>query len=227
MLQITKNYVKNKMKTKAIIFDMEGVVIDSEPLWSLSQKVLLEKKGRLYNEEDKAKIAGKSFAEGTLFLKERYDLKEEIEDLILLRKKIIQELFKNKLTFIKGFKEFYLTLNKEYKTCIATSCDDELLSIATNRLKLDQFFKKIFKISDVNNKGKPNPDIFLYAAKKLKVSPEECVVIEDSPAGVEAAKRAGMYCIAITTTFPKESLKNADKIIPDFSEIKLQQGRLK
>lgn len=212
-------------RRKAIIFDMEGVVIDSEPLWSQSQKLFLKKLGKTFDDDDKRLIAGKSFIEGTRILKQRYNLRGELEELMGLRENAIKHLFKSKLVFIKGFREFHSSVSSRFLTCIATSCKDELLQITIEKLQLEQYFDHIFKVSDVGNRGKPQPDLFLYAARTLGVKPSECIVIEDSPHGIEATKRAGMYCIALTTTFPPEKLEGADMIVSSFSEIQLPTGR--
>ncbi len=81
------------------------------------------------------------------------------------------------------------------------------------------FGENIFFISDVGGKGKPEPDIFLYAAKRLQSLVEECVVIEDAPLGIAAAKRAGMMCIALTTTYERAKLLEADVVVDDFAQI--------
>src|SRR5688572_12525569 len=109
--------------------------------------------------------------------------------------------FKDGIPFIEGFLEFYQTVQRQYKTCIATALNGELLAIVEKTLGLSRLFAgDVFSIADVGHVGKPQPDIFLYAVKRLQATAERCLVIEDAPLGIEAAKRAGMKCIALTTT---------------------------
>lgn len=83
------------------------------------------------------------------------------------------------------------------------------------------FENNIFSIDDVGRRSKPDPAIFVYSAQQLGVPPEECIVLEDSPYGIEAARRAGMKCIALTTTLPREQLQAADQIVNFYTDIHL------
>ena len=107
------------------------------------------------------------------------------------------------------------------ETCIATASDDRLILLADEKLGLSKIFGagKIFKISDVGNTSKPDPAIFLYSAARMNRAPEECMVIEDAPHGVAAAKNAGMYCVALTTTRPREELTRADIVVDSYGDI--------
>jgi len=87
---------------------------------------------------------------------------------------------------------------------------------------LSSYFETIISCEDVK-RGKPEPDLFLAAAEKLETPPENCMVVEDSLYGVEAAKRAGMKCIAVTTSFPEEELKKADIIVDNLMEVPLEE----
>ncbi|HYV33427.1 MAG TPA: HAD family phosphatase, partial [Candidatus Limnocylindria bacterium] len=96
------------------------------------------------------------------------------------------------------------------------------LTLIDSRLHIfEAFNNQIFTISQVGNKSKPDPAVFLFAAEKMQSKPAECFVIEDAPRGIEAAKNAGMFCIALTTTFTKDRLTQADIIVDSFKELKL------
>ena len=121
-----------------------------------------------------------------------------------------------------GFREFFENISDKYLTCVATSIDTELLKIADEKLDLARYFpERIFTVADVGGKGKPAPDIFLYVARRIGVLPSDCMVIEDVPLGIEAAHRAGMKCIALTTTYKPDRLQEADYICQGFPDIKL------
>lgn len=213
---------------KAIIFDAEGVVIDSETIWDESQRVFLEKRGIKYNREKlKHLLTGQSMIDGVRTMKKLYGkkLKGAEKDLARERIEITYNLFKTKINFIDGFEKFYKKIKENYQTCIATSINKKLLNYVNNKLNLEKLFdNKIFSIEDVENKSKPDPAIFLYSSKKLKVNPKECLVIEDSPTGILAAKRAGMYCVGIATTYKKDKLKKADQIVSSFSKISIPKN---
>jgi len=207
---------------QAIIFDLDGVIINSEILWDQCSTELLAQYGHSYQRSfTKHLCTGKSFVEGTAIIKQYYRIETDLSRLVDQRKAIIRRLYAEKLAFIKGFPEFinYLQRNRT-ALAVATSCDQELLRIADERLGLSKIFKQhIYTLDHVNQLSKPNPEIFLYTARQLLVQPEAAVVIEDSPNGVQAAKNAGMYCIGLVGTYDKEKLRQADALADSYQEI--------
>lgn len=210
---------------KAIIFDCDGVVIDSEKAWDQSQEIFLERRKLKYNREKiKPLITGQSMINGVKIMKQFYGFTGDNKKLAEERTQIIQELMSNSVGFIPGFLEFYQEIKNKYLTCIATALHRSMLDNVAKNLRLNELFNNnLFSIDDVGGKSKPDPAIFLYAAKQLKVKPNECVVIEDSPNGIMAAKNANIYCIGITTTYPAHLLKQADQIVNSFEEIKIPE----
>ncbi len=208
-----------------IIFDNEGVVVDTEPVWDKEQQIFLGRRGIEYKKERiKHLLSGRSITDGVKILKQEYNLTEDELVLSEERYAIVKNLLKSDIGFIEGFMKFYELVKHKYKTCIATSMDDELLNIIDKKLSLGKIFGgNIYTLKHVSYKSKPYPDIFLYAAKELKSGPDTCLVIEDSPNGIEAARKAGMKCIGLATTYPDEKLKNADFIVKSFSEINMDQ----
>ncbi len=198
---------------------MEGVVIDSEGAWDQAQKILLERRNLIYERDKmKKKLTGKSLSEGISIIKKIYGLEESVDSLLaernVLFKKNIQNIF-----FLKGFLDFYDQI-KDYKKCIATSMDKELLDIVDKKLGLTELFNgNIFSIADVGYVSKPKPDLFIYAANMMHSKPINCLVFEDSPYGIQAAKNAGMKCIALASTYKREMLSQADIIVDSFSQI--------
>jgi beta-phosphoglucomutase len=210
---------------KAILFDAEGVVIDTEDIWDKGAIIFLEKRGIKYDREKvKSLLTGQSMIDGVKIMQNLYveKLTGDVKDLANERLEIIQKLFRTKIKFIPGFLEFYKNVSEKYKTCIATAMNKQLLKNVSEKLNLVSLFNKnIYSIDDVGGKSKPNPEIFLYSAKKLRVKPANCMVIEDAPHGITAAKRAGMYCVGITTTYSSKQLKDADQIVSQFKDIKI------
>lgn len=206
-----------------IIFDAEGVVFDSEAAWDKGQIEFLGRRGIVYEREKlKPFLTGRSLVEGVQVMQGIYGFSGDPEELAKERIAIVSQFFKNGLSFIEGFLEFYRKTHGHYKTCIATALTGDLLATVERTLDLSRLFSgNVFSINDVGNIGKPQPDIFLYAARKLHVPVEHCLVIEDAPLGVEAAKRAGMKCLALTTTYKREMLSAADWIVNGYGEIDL------
>jgi beta-phosphoglucomutase len=206
---------------KALIFDLDGVVINSEPLWDRSQVEFLGRRGISYDIGMKHLITGKSVVEGVRIMQDHYGFGGDPEELARERKQIVGTLFANELAFVDGFLDFFKRY-AAYPSCIATALDAELVAIADRRLGLSALFHRhIYTIADVGMRSKPNPDVFLYGARQLGVLPASCVVIEDSPFGIEAAHRAGMPCIGITTTYDREMLRDAHLVATGYDEITL------
>ncbi|UCH15677.1 MAG: HAD family phosphatase [Bacteroidales bacterium] len=208
-----------------IIFDNEGVIADTEPAWDKEQEIFLGRRGIKYNKErTKHLLSGKSIPDGVRILKKEYNLTGDEIAMSEERYAIIKKLLETDVYFVEGFMDFYRLVKLKYKTCIATSMDEDLLKILDRQLKLSELFRgSIYTLKQVQNKSKPCPDIFLYAANKLNSRPGNCIVIEDSPNGIEAAINAGMKCIGLATTYTGEKLKNADLIVKSFDEIDLNR----
>lgn len=207
---------------KAIIFDLEGVVVDSERHWDTCAVIFLNRHGLKYEREpQKPLLMGKTLEEGVEIWKKTIGLAGNTKKLAQERRDIIRDLYYD-TNFIPGFMEFFLKVKGKYKIGVGTSIERPFLKIIDGRLGITELFKgKVYSIADIGFVSKPNPDIFLHVAKKLKVSAEDCVVFEDSPNGVEAAKRAGMECVAITTTTDPKRLSGADLVIDSWSSGKI------
>ncbi len=209
-----------------VIFDADGVVIDSEKIWDKCQEEFLKRRGFTYDRDRfKHQLTGRSPVEGIQILQEAYGFSGNTKELAQERITLVMEDFRTNLEYVKGFLEFYRTISTgTFKTCVATALDNTLLEIADKRLKISTLFHgNVFSIADVGYVSKPNPDLFLYAARRLDTDPKSCLVIEDSPAGIEAARRAGMKCIALTTTYTRDRLVQADIVVDAFSQIELRE----
>lgn len=209
---------------KAIIFDLEGTIIDTEPIWDECAVEFLRRHGRVYDREaTKHLLMGGSITGGAALLRDQYQLEGDVETLGQERRDIFEQLLQREVTFIPGFETFYDHVKTQYKTAIATSMERRFIKDMDGRLHLTRLFQgQVYSIEDIGFIAKPNPDIFLHAAKQLDVDPAHCLVIEDAPHGVEAAHRAGMQCTAITITTTRERLSPADQIVDHYSEIDLK-----
>ncbi len=203
-----------------IIFDAEGVVVDTEPVWDDGQREFLGRRGIEYDRRTiKPLLTGRSLRDGTVALKQAFDLDGDVDSLATERMEIVRDAFRD-VGFVPGFLEFFERLEGRYKRCIATSMSSDLLAIVDEHLHLLELFDGcVFTLADVENRSKPDPSLFLYAAGRLGSAPADCVVIEDSPVGLESARRAGMTSIGLTTTYEATLLEEADVVVGSFEEI--------
>jgi HAD superfamily hydrolase (TIGR01509 family) len=213
------------MRYSAIIYDLEGTIINTEVLWDEAAIEFLKRHGHVYDHlATKHLLMGRTIEQGAVILRDHHGFDGEPAGLARERREIITKLMERDVEFMPGFKEFHAKVRGEYKTAIATSKEREFLFKVDRGLKLHQYFgDQIYSIADIGFIAKPEPDIFLHAAKMLGAEPAKCLVIEDAPNGVLAAKAAGMDCVGLTGSTTKERLAaaGADQVVDHFSQIKL------
>ncbi|QLJ52412.1 MAG: hypothetical protein Sv326_0237 [Candidatus Fermentimicrarchaeum limneticum] len=208
---------------KAIIFDFDGVIADSEPAHRKSFNITLKQLGitipkKLYRE--------KYVGLGSLSIMEdvfrTYNVKRSARFWVRKRMKVFRSLVRRgEVRPVKGFMKFNKLLDRiGMKKIIASGGYKANVSIMLKKLKLDKEFQFISR-EDVKNR-KPNPEALLLAAKRLGVKPSECLVFEDSPYGVEAARRAGMRCVALTTSLDSSYFQRCCVVAKDFREVDLK-----
>ena len=204
-----------------VIFDMDGVLIDSQPLHFDIDMEVLKAAGASPKRTDVERRAGKANKDRWSEYKQEFLLSLSVEELINLHVSILMRIFREtQLTPVDGIPEL-LTLLKEarVKTAVASSSSLDLINLVLEKLNISNYFDAVITGEDVKN-SKPEPDVFLKAVEILGSIPENCVVIEDSSHGVLAAKRAGMYCIAYNNpTSGKQDLSPADTEIDSFNKI--------
>ncbi len=206
---------------KAIIFDMDGVIIDSEPLHcKLEREILKELGGKITEKEHNAFIGTTDYHMWST-LKKKFNIEKSIDEIIQIKK---ERFIKNihMLNLVDNVEEFMEKLHKErYPMGLASSNNRKIVDLIVNRFKLDKYLKVIVSGEDVSQ-GKPHPEIFLKTAEKLGVEPSDCVVIEDAKNGVIAAKAAGMKCIGFkNSNSGDQDLSQADLIISSYDELDL------
>ncbi len=207
---------------------MDGVIIDSEPLWEKSESIMLKQKGfagnESYRKEYRKKIMGLNQKDSVKLLKETFGLDESPEEILRTRLKILLELYEKELKLVDGIPEILqiLSAEKHTKTALASGSPMKVIEFVLKKFSLSDTFR--IKVSgDCVERGKPHPDIYIETARRLGVSTEECVAIEDSINGIVSAKEAGMRCIAVPDPrIAPEDYPHADIFRKSVSEIRLE-----
>ena len=210
---------KLKTKAKAIIFDMDGVIVDSMPYHLLAWHEALRPLGIRVNCFDVYAREGERWDKSLKdFFKEGKinPTAALLKKIFARRKRIFRKYFK--LFIFQGTEEFLRCLKKQgYLLGLVTGTPNaEIKRILSKRIK-DLFDCVV--AGDMVKNGKPHPEPYLKAAQDLNLSPKECIVVENAPLGIESAKRAGMFCLAITTSLPREYLKAADIVVNALEDI--------
>ena len=206
---------------KAVIFDMDGVLIDSEPLWRKAMIEGFASIGVLITEEDCKKTTGNRLKEVVEYWFEKLNILDflptEIEHRII---NMLVKLINNEGKAISGVIEVInFCKNKNIKIGLATSSSNHLMEAVLEKLNLKNTFKSSISAENMEY-GKPHPEVFLICASQLQISPLECIVIEDSINGVIAAKAAFMSVIALPE---QENINNHKFSIADYKLNNMQE----
>ena len=208
---------------KAVIFDMDGVIIDSEPTHMKLENEIYKKLGIDVTGEEHLSFVGSTSRYMWETLKNKYKFSETVEELIEYeRNKYFKYLnsVECEIKLIEGVKELIEDLYKNgVNLAIASSSPLNVIEAIAKKFQIEEYFE-VFVTGDYVKKSKPEPDIFIFASEKLGVSPEDCVVIEDSHNGVRAAKKAGMKCVGINSDVEgRQDISMADLVINSFKEV--------
>lgn len=213
---------KNLNSFGAVIFDMDGVLVNSEPFYVEVEQTNFRQLGLEISEEEHQTYQGTATDRMWQLIKERHGIDHPVEELVAMTNSLVTPYFNSlkKMEPMPGVKNLIEKLKeKGVLPALASSSYADVIEIILQKTGLKKYFDVVVS-SQMAGASKPEPDIFLLTAKKLGVLPEKCVVIEDSTNGIKAAKAAGMYCIAFAG--PGSELQDqslADMIIEDFEEL--------
>lgn len=204
------------MEIKALIFDLDGVIVDTAKYHYLAWKELADELGFFFSKKDNERLKGVSrmrsldilLEVGNIKLsderKEQLAAKKNTQYVEMIKKMQADEVLPGALSFLEKAKE------KGYKIALGSASKNARTIL--KQVKIGNLFDTIIDGNKVSE-AKPNPEVFLLGAKKLGVEPRKCVVFEDAAAGVEAAHNGNMFCVGIGT---EENLADADALIPSF-----------
>lgn len=216
------NVVVDLSNIKAAIFDMDGTMINNMAFHKKAWKEYFKRKGIDLTDEDfKKKISGANNAKIFENMLGRAPTPEEVRKYGYEKETIYREIYAPEIREVEGLHNILHQLKeKGLKIGIATTAIEPNRDFALDALGLHGQFDVIVGDEHVIH-GKPDPEIYLLAAEQLNVQPENCIIYEDSPPGIQSAKSAGMKVIALLTSHTPEDLFGADYIVKDFSQIEL------
>lgn len=215
------------MKTReyGVIFDLDGLLADTEPIYFEAMNTIASKHGKEFTMELKKQVMGKAGILSMRLLKDSLGLPESVEEMLIERAKLCKGIANSKgIKAMPGaFKTIDMVDNAGFKKAIASSSHKKWVKLVLEKLEIYNRFDVVITGDDVAL-GKPSPDVFLVAAKKLGLKNGQCIILEDTVVGVEAAKKANIKCIAIPNKYNSEmdfsgatlvikSLENLDEAI--------------
>lgn len=211
-------------RIKAVIFDLDGTLVDSMGLWKDIDIEFLSARGIPYNDNLQEEIEGMSFTETAIFFQERYRLEESVEELKVIWNGMAKHKYRYEVLPKPGAIDFLKYLKAQgIKMGIATSNSEELIQAVNEAWHFDTYMDCIVTSCSVN-KGKPAPDVYLEAARQLGVEPKDCLVFEDIVKGIEAGKNAGMKVCGVEDSYSvhqrEEKKKISDYYIETYDDIK-------
>lgn len=208
---------------EAVIFDMDGVLVDTEEFICEAAMKFFAELGVRVQAEDFLDFVGMGENRYLGGVAEKYGVEIEIVQAKKRTYEIYDEIVRGRIKPLDGVMEFLDRCHRlGLKTAVATSADRTKMDINLREMGLsEEDFNACINGLEVERK-KPHPDIFLFAAKKIGAEPLRCLVVEDAISGVQAAKAAGMKCLALTTSFTPEQLAGADWIVPTLAQAPLE-----
>lgn len=206
------------MKQAAILFDMDGVTIDTEPLYTRAEVRLFGEYGVKIPKEDFALFRGcseKNFYDLSI---KHYGISENKNIFISKGRKYVLEEFNKNIPFMPGFKTFHRWVSKKYHTGLVTASPKSSLNFICKKIGLQNYFSHMIS-GEETNKNKPFPDPYIEMMSRIDVQPVHTIIIEDSISGIKSGLAAGAHVIAKTGSIPKERLHEAHRVINNYNEI--------
>jgi HAD superfamily hydrolase (TIGR01509 family) len=181
---------------EAVVFDLDGVLLDSEQVWDEVREALVKERGGRWHEQAQTEMMGMSSVEWSRYMHDELDLPEPPEEISAEVVRRLDEVYRKQLPLIDGAREAVERLAARWPLGLASSSNREVIDLVLDLSGLARYFRVTVSSEEVP-RGKPAPDVYLEAARGLGVPPERCAAVEDSHNGIRSAKAAGMRVIAI------------------------------
>jgi HAD superfamily hydrolase (TIGR01509 family) len=204
-----------------VVFDLDGLLLDSEHLWDEAREQLARERGGRWHDRAQADMMGMSSPEWSRYMHEQIGLAESPEEISAEVVRRLETLYRERLPLVPGAREAVERIAARWALGLASSSNRPVIDLALELAGLASYFRATVSSEEVG-RGKPAPDVYLEAARRLDVDPSRAAAIEDSRNGVLSAAAAGMRVVAIPNRrFPpgKEALKRADVVLDALDEL--------
>ena len=206
---------------EAVLWDLDGVIADTKVYHFRAWQELFEGKGLNFTEEQFRDYFGRRNDTIARDILGNDISRDELTIIIAEKEGYFRRNIANRIEALPGALALIRALKEgKIKMALASSSDPDNLRLVIQGLGIEDYFQAVAYGKEVTE-GKPSPEVFLLAAKKLGVSPRDCVVIEDAVAGVTGAKRAGMKCVAVANSHPAASLQEADLVVDSLETVRI------
>jgi HAD superfamily hydrolase (TIGR01509 family) len=206
---------------EAVVFDLDGVLVDSEHVWDEARKELAAKRGGRWHDRASRDMMGMSSLEWSRYMRDEIGLREPPEEISAEVVRRLEEIYRRELPLVEGAREAVERLAARWPLALASSSNRELIDLVLELSGLARHFRVTVSSEEVA-RGKPAPDVYLEAGRRLGVLPERCAAIEDSENGIRSAEAAGMRVLAIPNPhYPPEddALALADEVLRSIAEL--------
>jgi HAD superfamily hydrolase (TIGR01509 family) len=207
--------------TAAAVFDLDGVLIDSEQVWARAREQLARERGGRYSAQAELDMMGMSSPEWSRYMHDVVGLREPPEEISTEVVRRLEAIYREELPLVEGAGEAVRRTAERWPLGLASSSNRELIDLVLELSELGRYFAATVSSEEVA-RGKPAPDVYLEAARRLDVDPGRCTAIEDSDPGIRSAKAAGMRVVAIPNPgYPPsdEALAAADVVLQSLAEL--------
>jgi HAD superfamily hydrolase (TIGR01509 family) len=206
---------------EAVVFDLDGVIVDSEHVWDAAREALARERSGRWHEGAQQDMMGMSSVEWSRYMHDVIGLKDPPEEISAEVARRLEATYREELPLIDGATEAVARLAERWPLAVASSSNRPIIDLVLELSGLDRFFRATVSSEEVS-RGKPAPDVYLEAARRLGADPERSAAVEDSSSGILSARAAGMRVVAIPNMrFPpgEEALAAADVVIPSIGEL--------
>ncbi len=209
------------MNVTAVIFDLDGVLVDSEQLWDSARRELVRERGGTWRDDATRAMMGMSAPEWSAYVREQLGVDMEptaISDAVVER---LARLYRERLPLLPGARAAVVAASERWPLGLASSSNREIIDLVLELAELTSCFAATVSSEEVA-RGKPAPDVYLEAARRLRVAPAACAAVEDSTNGLRAAAAAGMTVVAVPNEVfppPHDALQLAVAVIGSLDEL--------
>ncbi|WP_321112724.1 HAD family hydrolase [Halorussus salinisoli] len=209
------------MQSKAVLFDMDGVIVNSERYWvEIEDEEILP--SAVEGSADTSETTGMNFREIYDYLEERHEMTASKDEFVARYEEAARDIYGEKVELQEDFRDLLAGLREDGRTvALVSSSPHDWIDRMLDRFDLREEFDRIISAEEIDGKSKPEPDVYEYAAGQVGVAPEECVAVEDSTNGVKSAKAAGMKAVGYRNQSDEElDLSEADAVAGSAAELR-------